>query len=419
MALFEVPGWSMPSDVRPIADANLKKRKRSAPSEDSTSKLQTASVNLEKLMESLDRPESSPKGKDRKKKTRSDEKARRKNKRNETGQVPLERSVQESSPSLPSKQKNAVLKERGNEDSGVPSSVSHSEGNALHTAATTQAHSEQNRPEKTKKKKRRKNKESKFDQSPEEMRTSTDDGGAFSPLTSLQSKMKQSLDGARFRWINEMLYKLDSRDAERLINENPTIFDEYHLGFRRQVTSWPKNPVDHFIKTLSSYPERSVIVDLGCGDAALARNLVPKGYTVLSFDLCSANPFIVAADICGRLPLPGFEANDEGQVVDVVVCCLSLMNSNWLNCVRETGRILKKGGELKIAEVASRFTNVDRFTSVICSIGFRLVHRDERNSHFSLFDFERTEHSKDLEDKVWQKILTCGDALQPCEYKKR
>ncbi|KAL5488237.1 RRP8 [Sanghuangporus weigelae] len=418
MALFEVPGWSMPSGVRPIADATLKKRKRGAPSEDSTSKLQTASVNLEKLMESLDGPESSQKGKD-KKKRRSDEKTWGKNKRNEAGQVPLERSAHKSSPPLPSKQKNALLKERGDGDTGVTSSISHLRENILHTVTTTRGHSEKNEPSNTKKKKRRKNKDSKLDQTPEATRISADDGGAVTPLTSLQSKMKQSLDSARFRWINEMLYKSGSQEAERLINENPTMFDEYHVGFRRQVTSWPKNPVDHFIKTLSSYPERSVIVDLGCGDAALARNLVPKGYTVLSFDLFSANPFIVAADICGRLPLPGSEANDEGQVVDVAVCCLSLMNSNWLNCVREAGRILKMGGELKIAEVASRFTNVDKFTSVICSIGFRLVHRDERNSHFSLFDFERTEHSKDLEDKVWQKILTRGDVLQPCEYKKR
>lgn len=86
-----------------------------------------------------------------------------------------------------------------------------------------------------------------------------------------------------------------------------------------------------------------MIVDLGCGDAALARSLVPKGYTVLSFDLVSANSFIVAADICGKVPVPGSEVGDEGQIVDVVVCSLSLMSTNWLNCIREARRILKKG----------------------------------------------------------------------------
>lgn len=86
-----------------------------------------------------------------------------------------------------------------------------------------------------------------------------------------------------------------------------------------------------------------MVVDLGCGDAALAQNLVPKGYNVLSYDLISANPFIVATDICGKLPVPGSEVEDEGQIVDVVVCSLSLMSTNWLNCIREARRILKKG----------------------------------------------------------------------------
>lgn len=118
---------------------------------------------------------------------------------------------------------------------------------------------------------------------------------------------------------------------------------QYHEGFRHQVTSWPANPVEYFVRTLSPYPARSVIVDLGCGDATLAQELVPRGFTVLSYDLVSANPYITAVDICERLPLPGAEDKDEGQVVDVVVCSLSLMSTNWLNCIREAKRVLKTG----------------------------------------------------------------------------
>jgi len=238
-------------------------------------------------------------------------------------------------------------------------------------------------------------------------------------LTALQSKMKQSLDGARFRWINETLYKSSSQDAERLMREDPKVFDEYHAGFRHQVTSWPANPVDHFAQTLEPYPAHSVIVDLGCGDAALARNLLPKGHIVLSYDLVSANPYIIAADICDRVPLPGAEDSDAGQVVDVVVCSLSLMSTNWLNCLREARRVLKTGGELKIAEVASRFTNVDKFTSVVSSIGFRLIRKDDENTHFTLFDFKKTDGSRSLDEQSWRKILSRGDVLQPCEYKRR
>jgi ribosomal RNA-processing protein 8 len=100
---------------------------------------------------------------------------------------------------------------------------------------------------------------------------------------------------------------------------------------------------------LSTYPSKTVIVDLGCGDAALARALTPKGMLVLSFDLVSDGAYVVEADICVKLPLPGSEGSDgeksegEGHIVDVVVCALSLMGTNWPNCIREAWRILKPG----------------------------------------------------------------------------
>jgi ribosomal RNA-processing protein 8 len=77
--------------------------------------------------------------------------------------------------------------------------------------------------------------------------------------------------------------------------------------------------------------------------------LLPKGISVISFDLVSDNKFVVEADICEQIPLPGSEGGSsgksagEGQVVDVVVCALSLMGTNWVKCLRETWRILKAG----------------------------------------------------------------------------
>jgi ribosomal RNA-processing protein 8 len=124
---------------------------------------------------------------------------------------------------------------------------------------------------------------------------------------------------------------------------------QYHSGFRHQVQSWPSNPVSHYVSQLSSYPQNTVIADLGCGDAALARGLSSKKPRVLSYDLVSDNAYIVAADICSFIPLPGSEPSSsqksegEAQVVDVVVCALSLMGTNWPRCMREAWRILKPG----------------------------------------------------------------------------
>ena len=121
------------------------------------------------------------------------------------------------------------------------------------------------------------------------------------------------------------------------------------------MESWPTNPVSHYISILSSYPSKTVVADLGCGDAALARSLIPKGIVVLSFDLVSDDAYVIEADTCVRVPLPGSERSlsasadatseedGEGQVVDVVVCALSLMGTNWPGCIREAWRILKAG----------------------------------------------------------------------------
>ena len=115
------------------------------------------------------------------------------------------------------------------------------------------------------------------------------------------------------------------------------------------MQSWPSNPVSHYISELSSYPPKTVIADLGCGDAALARALLTKNLIVLSFDLASDGTYVIEADICSRVPLPGSEPQSaaaiqgEAQIVDVVVCALSLMSTNWPKSISEAWRILRPG----------------------------------------------------------------------------
>ncbi|KAF9057709.1 methyltransferase-domain-containing protein [Panaeolus papilionaceus] len=243
-------------------------------------------------------------------------------------------------------------------------------------------------------------------------------------LTSLQRTMKESLDGARFRIINEELYKADSHNAHEMMQQEPKIFEEYHTGFRHQVQSWPTNPVEHYISVFSSYPKRTLIADLGCGDAALAKSLVPRGISVASFDLVSDKAYVIEADICRHIPLPGSEplgpekSFGEGQIVDVVVCALSLMSINWVECLREAWRVLKQGGELHIAEVTSRFSDPEQFQNIVGSIGFRLKSKDDSNTHFVLFEF--TKVARPIKsDGEWRKLVSKGNTLKPCEYKRR
>ena len=356
MALFDVPGWSVPDE--PV-EATPKKRRRA--SKQNFDKVQSATVNVEKLIEQL---AASP----------AAENTRRELKEGKGGGVFADGD-------RPSK-KHRRGKKTKLRQSPTPAAIPVKEDGADEEA-----------PRKKRKKDKRKETPGEKDTVPlssSESRPPPESRSSGSTLTSLQHGMKQSLDGARFRyvihhdfyagfptvlhafsksrrWINEKLYKSDSAHAHAMMREDPAVFDDvrslcfflpvlthanpqYHKGFRRQVESWPSNPVSHYISALSSYPLNTVIADLGCGDAALARALIPKGYAVMSFDLVADRAFVVEADIFDRLPLPGSEVDSDGnespgqghaQIVNVVVCALSLMGTNWPNCIREAWRTLR------------------------------------------------------------------------------
>ncbi|ANB11661.1 Rrp8p [Sugiyamaella lignohabitans] len=238
-------------------------------------------------------------------------------------------------------------------------------------------------------------------------------------LTPLQLKMKEKLTGARFRWINEQLYTTTSETALKLIQESPDIFDEYHEGFRSQVKSWPENPVDTLVSKFKERLEKPinapgglpgngdgtvVVADMGCGEAQLARDLYKvKGskktkklkFQIHSFDLKKANELITVADI-KNVPLPD-------QSCHVVVFCLALMGTNFLDFVKEALRILKPKGELWIAEIKSRFVNADttQFVDTLKSLGLFHKATDDSNKMFVRFEFFKP--PKDILDQRQRK----------------
>ena len=213
-------------------------------------------------------------------------------------------------------------------------------------------------------------------------------------LTPMQSAMRQKLVSARFRHLNQTLYTAPSKAAQDLFDQDPAMFEDYHAGFRQQVSVWPENPVDKFIieirrrgkmkppkvdnkkrKANASARQKpadsadqhaalprtdglSVIADLGCGDARLARTLTNSDDTkslrlkMHSFDLHSPSTLVTKADI-SALPL-------ADRSVDVAIFCLALMGTNWISFIEEAHRILRWKGELWVAEIKSRFGRVSK-----------------------------------------------------------
>ncbi|ORZ30765.1 methyltransferase-domain-containing protein [Catenaria anguillulae PL171] len=218
--------------------------------------------------------------------------------------------------------------------------------------------------------------------------------------------MQRKLEGAQFRWLNEQLYTIDGKAALELMQQQPHLFDLYHRGFRAQAIAWPTNPVDRiFDDILAHTPKNATIVDMGCGDAALAQKLKPQGYTVRSFDLVAKPPHVEAADMA-NVPL-------KDGVADMVVFSLSLMNTDWGKGAAEGARILRKGGVMKIAEVKSRIPDLDGFIQCLEELGLAVINKDTSNTMFLMLTLRKKAAN------VVKAKAEHFEPLKPCIYKRR
>ncbi|KAJ3049641.1 25S rRNA (adenine645-N1)-methyltransferase, partial [Rhizoclosmatium hyalinum] len=84
-------------------------------------------------------------------------------------------------------------------------------------------------------------------------------------------------------------------------------------------------------------------------------------------------------------------------------------------------------GQLRIAEVVSRFPDIDKFVEALTAIGFKLTKKDASNKMFILFDFLKVEKPTGAAasngKKKGKKAVEGDDESQPlltpCLYRKR
>ena len=162
------------------------------------------------------------------------------------------------------------------------------------------------------------------------------------------------------------------------------------------------------------------------------------------------------------LPLPGIytplgivwdrDANfiTAASTVDVVVFCLSLMGTNWVDMICEAWRVLKPNGEMVIAEVTSRLGSTGdthAFTELLCALGFHVDWVDTTNTHFVLLTCTKTVEARQADtsqpgptlcptaspselrravtnaaqanDARSTLVQVGADVLKPCWYKRR
>lgn len=242
------------------------------------------------------------------------------------------------------------------------------------------------------------------------------------PTSNLQKSFRARLSGSRFRLLNEELYTTTSKSAFKRFSENPALYDEYHEGFRHQVEQWPVNPLDSLVTSLKNVSAKStkdtalVVADFGCGDAQLAKSLInlkreggKDAFKVHSFDLVAANEHVTACDMA-NVPI-------ERETVDVGVFCLSLMGTNLADFIRESHRVLKPKGILKIAEVRSRFESnsgsdveLNDLLKALDKLGFECINIDRSNKMFFLLELQKNGKTPDKKLEFTAK---------PCIYKRR
>lgn len=299
-----------------------------------------------------------------------------------------------------------------------------------------------------------------------EAKPTEENQGSSSSNTLVQNLISSTLSGSRFRILNETLYTTTGPEAAELFSNecgsnpepNPN-FVAYHQGFRHQTKHWPQNPVNIIANQLKKEYEASgeglvIVADLGCGEAPLAKLLCEekgvdgdeeeeikrrkraKGekqvrFRVMSYDLVTdRDGWVVAAECSTKVPLPGCQSDTiDNGMVDVVVCCLSLMGTNWVGMILEARRILKQGGQLKIAEVTSRFVDINKFIDFIKLIGFSTPTQDKSNTHFILFDFKKSVRKNPIQlnmNQIYDQpneldhLIKRGEKLlKPCIYKRR
>lgn len=222
------------------------------------------------------------------------------------------------------------------------------------------------------------------------------------PENSLREKMMKKLQASHFRYINEQLYNSKSEESKTFFQNNIATFEAYHEGYRQQVSKWPLNPLSVIINALKKKPAKTVIADFGCGEAHLAKSL--PDHKVHSFDFVATSDVVTPCDM-SNTPL-------ENESVDIVVFCLSLMGSNLSSYILEANRVLKTGGLMMIAEVESRFENVDTFIQDIKKFGFANTWKDFSHKIFYFLYFKKV-----ISVKKSNKLPTIF--LKPCLYKKR
>ncbi|XP_074594312.1 uncharacterized protein LOC141849750 [Brevipalpus obovatus] len=202
----------------------------------------------------------------------------------------------------------------------------------------------------------------------------------------LAERCRKTLELSRFRSMNEFIYEHSSDEGFNYMKDKEQ-FQRYHEAYEQIVNKWPLKPVDFIADTIQQaegpdWEKECIIADMGCGRWPTLKRKLTKA-KVISYDACSDHKDVTVANLT-NVPT-------KNHTCQYVVFSLSLMATNIRDLILEANRILKRKGNLLIAEVSSRFEEetVDKFVDKMKNYGFDLVEKKflPPNEFFVFFIF--------------------------------
>jgi len=127
----------------------------------------------------------------------------------------------------------------------------------------------------------------------------------------------------------------------------------------------------------SSFSRRWAIGDFGCGEAEIGQD-VGKDRVVYSFDHIAIDDKVTP---CNMISVP---LNDGD--LDIAVFSLSLMHTNWAECIVEAKRCLATNGYLLIAETTKSLKGrLSKLRDIIKEQGFE-IYKEEQKGDFTFIE---------------------------------
>ena len=160
------------------------------------------------------------------------------------------------------------------------------------------------------------------------------------------------------------------------------LYDKVFQDIRVREDEWK------WLKSHLSDTKNSTVIDIGCGNGALLKQLAPMIETGIGFDL-SSSIIEKAKTLNAEIPNVSFHKINgpsipvKDQSIDIAISMLSFRYLDWDPLLNELNRVLKPNGRLLIIDMVAVPPKLTEFPALIRSIFRHYRHRKKYPEYYS------------------------------------